>query len=162
MAAEGWGLYSEALLAEPQPAAPNGFYTPEERLYQLQGKLYRDLRVRIDTGIHTGRMTYDAAVTLFSEGKDFLPGSCGAGTPKSDAKRASCDEAERAIFRYSKWPTQAITYRLGRDQIFALREEGAKQLGDKFSPKQFHLLFMRQGTIPSGYFREILLEQLGK
>jgi uncharacterized protein (DUF885 family) len=162
MASEGWGLYSEALLAEPQPGAPTGFYTPEERLYQLQGKLYRDLRVRIDTGIHTGRMTYDAAVTLFSEGKDFLPGSCNAGTPKSDAKRASCDEAERAIFRYSKWPTQAITYRLGRDQIFALREEGAKQLGARFSPKQFHLLFMRQGTIPTGYFREILLEQLGK
>jgi uncharacterized protein (DUF885 family) len=162
MAAEGWALYSEALLAEPQPGAPNGFYTPEERLYQLQGKLYRDLRVRIDTGIHTGRMTYDAAVTLFSEGKDFLPGSCNAGTPKSETKRASCDEAERAIFRYSKWPTQAITYRLGRDQIFALREEGSKRLGDKFSPKQFHLMFMRQGTIPSGYFREILLEQLSR
>jgi uncharacterized protein (DUF885 family) len=69
--AEGWGLYSEALMAEPQPGAPNGFYSPEEHLYQLQGELYRDLRVRIDTGIHTGRMTYDAAVTLFSEVVDF-------------------------------------------------------------------------------------------
>ena len=161
MAAEGWGLYSEALLAEPQPGAPNGFYTPDEHLYQLQGKLYRDLRVRIDTGIHTGRLTYDDAVTLFSEGKDFLPGSCNAGAAKSEAKRSSCEDAERAIFRYSKWPTQAITYRLGRDQIFALREEAAKRLGDKFSPKQFHLLFMQQGTIPSGYFREELLRQLG-
>jgi uncharacterized protein (DUF885 family) len=160
MTAEGWGLYAEALLAEPQPGAPNGFYTPEERLYQLQGKLYRDLRVRIDTGIHTGRMSYAAAVTLFSEGKDFLPGSCDAGAPKNEAKRASCEDAERAIFRYSKWPTQAITYRLGRDQIFAMREEAAKRLGDRFSPKQFHLLFMRQGTIPSGYFREIVLNQL--
>src|SRR6185503_2904932 len=46
MAAEGWALYSEALMAEPAPHAPQGFYTPEERLYQLQGKLYRDLRVR--------------------------------------------------------------------------------------------------------------------
>jgi uncharacterized protein (DUF885 family) len=168
MAAEGWALYSEALLAEPQPGAPNGFYTPEERLYQLQGKLYRDIRIRVDTGIHTGRLSYDDAVTQFSEGKDFLPGSCNAGAPKSpsttlrpsEAKRASCEDAERAIFRYSKWPTQAITYRLGRDQIFAMREEAAKRLGDKFSPKQFHLLFMRQGTIPSGYFREILLEAL--
>jgi uncharacterized protein (DUF885 family) len=74
--AEGWGLYAEALMAEPQPGAPNGFYTPEERLYQLQGELYRDLRVRIDTGIHTGRMGYDDAVTLFSEVVDFLPGAC--------------------------------------------------------------------------------------
>ena len=162
MAAEGWALYSEALLAEPQPGAPNGFYTPEERLYQLQGKLYRDLRVRIDTGIHTGRMTYDDAVTLFSEQRDFLPGSCVAAARKSDAKRASCDDAERAIFRYSKWPTQAVTYRLGRDQILALREEAARRLGDRFSAKQFHLLFMRQGTIPSGYFRDVLLESLGR
>jgi len=29
-------------------------------------------------------------VTLFSEGRDFLPGSCNAGTPKSETKRASC------------------------------------------------------------------------
>ncbi len=161
MPSEGWGLYAEALMAEPQPGAPNGFYTPEERLYQLQGKLYRDLRVRIDTGIHTGRMSYDDAVTLFSEVVNFLPGSCSDASAKSnDAKRASCESAERAIFRYSKWPTQAITYRLGKDQIYAMREEGAKLLGDKFSPKTFHLLYIKQGTIPAGYFREQLLGEL--
>lgn len=161
LAAEGWGLYAEALMAEPQPGAPNGFYTPEERLYQLQGKLYRDLRVRIDTGIHTNRIGYDEATTLFSEVVDFLPGSCDtAGRATSAAKRASCETAERAIFRYSKWPTQAITYRLGRDQIYALREEAARQLAAKFSAKAFHLAFIRQGTIPSGYFRNALLKEL--
>jgi uncharacterized protein (DUF885 family) len=131
-------------------------------VYQLQGKLYRDLRVRIDTGIHTGRMTYDEAVTLFSEVVDFLPGSCTDGSKRSDAKRASCESAERAIFRYSKWPTQAITYRLGKDQIYATREEAAKLLGDKFSAKNFHLAFMRQGTIPVGYFHDQLLNDLKK
>jgi uncharacterized protein (DUF885 family) len=160
MPAEGWALYAEALMAEPQPGAPNGFYLPEERLYQLQGKLIRDLRVRIDTGIHTGRMTYDAATTLFSEVVDFLPGSCTDTSRRSDAKRASCEAAERAIFRYSKWPTQAITYRLGKDQIYALRAEAAKRLGDRFSPKTFHLRFISQGTIPSGYFGETLLNEL--
>lgn len=161
MAAEGWALYAEALMAEPQPGAPNGFYTPEERLYQLQGKLYRDLRVRIDTGIHTGRMSYDEAVDLFSQVVDFLPGSCRDSTATAkDDKRASCKSAESAIFRYSKWPTQAITYRLGKDQIYALREEAAKLLGDRFSAKTFHLLFMRQGTIPAGYFRDELLREI--
>jgi uncharacterized protein (DUF885 family) len=161
MPAEGWGLYAEALMAEPQPGAPNGFYTPEEHLYQLQGQLYRDLRVRIDTGIHTGRMTYDDAVTMFSEIVDFLPGPCGdRAATQRDAKRASCESAERAIFRYSKWPTQAITYRLGKDQIYAMREEAVKRLGEKFSAKSFHLLFIRQGTIPAGYFRESLLDEL--
>ena len=161
MAAEGWALYAEALMAEPQPGAPQGAYTPEERLYQLQGKLYRDLRVRVDIGIHTGRMSYDDAVDLFSQIVDFLPGSChdAAATAKDD-KRASCRSAEGAIFRYSKWPTQAITYRLGKDQIYGLREEAAKLLGDRFSAKTFHLLFMRQGTIPAGYFRDELLREL--
>ena len=161
LASEGWALYSEALMAETQPNFPNGFYTPEERLYQLQGKLYRDLRVRIDTGIHTGRMIYDDAVDLFSQVVNFQSGSCrDAATLKSDAKRASCESSERAIFRYSKWPTQAITYRLGKDQIFALRTEAAKLAGDRFSPKDFHLLYMKQGTIPSGYFREELLKEI--
>lgn len=161
MAAEGWGLYAEALMSEPQPGAPEGFYTPEERLYQLQGKLYRDLRVRIDTGIHTNRMTYSDAVDLFSEIVDFLPGKCSdTAAVKSDAKRASCDSAERAIFRYSKWPTQAITYRLGKDEIYALRKEAAAIVGDSFSPKTFHLLFMKQGTIPAGYFRDELLREI--
>ena len=147
-------------MAEPQPpAAPEGFYTPEERLYQLKGKLYRDLRVRIDTGIHTGRMSYDEAVDLFSEVVDFQPGRCVAAS-MSDAKRASCDSAWRAIFRYSKWPTQAITYRLGKDQIYALRADAERQLAGRFSPKAFHLLFMKQGTIPVGYFREELLREL--
>ena len=161
MASEGWALYSEALMAEPAPGAPEGFYTPEERLYQLQGKLYRDLRVRIDTGLHTNRMSYDEAVDLFSEIVDFLPGKCSDAN-KSDAKRASCESSERAIFRYSKWPTQAITYRLGKDQIFALRADAARLLGPRFSPKAFHLLFMKQGTIPAGYFREELLREMQK
>ena len=159
LSAEGWGLYAEALMAEPQPGAPNGFYTPEEHLYQLQGQLYRDLRVRIDTGIHTGRLAYDAATSLFSEIVDFLPGSCQAAK-LPDVKRASCDAAERAIFRYSKWPTQAITYRLGKAQIYALREDAQKQLGANYSAKAFHLAFIRQGTIPSGYFTAALLAEL--
>jgi uncharacterized protein (DUF885 family) len=161
MPSEGWGLYSEALMAEPQPAAPEGLYTSEERLYQLQGKLYRDLRVRVDTGIHTNRMSYDDAVNLFSEVVDFLPGSCtDPAAQKSEAKTASCKAAEGAIFRYSKWPTQAITYRLGKDQIYEMRKEAASIMGDRFSPKTFHLLYIRQGTIPAGYFREELLRRI--
>ena len=77
MAAEGWALYAEALMAEPQPGAPDGFYTPEERLYQLQGKLYRDLRVRVDTGIHTSRMTYAEAVISFHKCVTFCRARAG-------------------------------------------------------------------------------------
>jgi uncharacterized protein (DUF885 family) len=161
MAAEGWALYSEALLAEPQPAAPHGFYTPEEHLYELRGKLYRDLRVRIDTGIHTGRLPFEDAVTLFSQIVDFLPGSCQDATAlKLDVKEASCKQARGAVTRYARWPTQAITYRLGKEQIQELRRRAQQELGTRFSAQRFHLEFMQQGTIPAGYFGDELLRAL--
>ena len=161
MAAEGWALYSEGLPAEPQASAPHGFYTPEEHLYQLRGLLYRDLRVRIDTGLHTSRLPFEDAVTLFSEVVDFLPGSCqDAAALKLEAKQASCRAARGAISRYARWPTQAITYRLGKDQILSLRRRTRQALDTRFSAQRFHLEFMRQGTIPAGYFGDELLRTL--
>jgi uncharacterized protein (DUF885 family) len=156
MASEGWGLYAEALMAEPQPGAPQGFYTPEERLYMLSGQLYRELRVRVDIGLHTGRLTYAQAVDLFSQVPDFLPGSCAAAR-LSAVKRASCRAAEGAIYRYSKWPTQAITYNLGKGEIVALRDSARQREGAGFSPRAFHERLMRMGTIPVGYYRDEFL-----
>ena len=161
MATEGWALYSEALLAEAARGAPHGFYAPEERLYQLRGKLLRELRVRIDTGIHTGRMRFDEAVTLYSQMVDFLPGSCqDASSLKSDLKQASCNAARAAITRYARWPTQAITYRTGKEQILALRRRAQLELAARYSPQRFHLELMKEGTIPAGYFGEELLHRL--
>ena len=117
--------------------------------------------MRIDTGLHTGKLSIVAATDLFSSVVDFLPGSCL--DPKAvavDAKRASCDTAAKAINRYAKWPTQAITYRLGRDLIFQLRARAQKELGDKFSAKAFHLAFMKQGSISPNYFADELIAQL--
>jgi uncharacterized protein (DUF885 family) len=161
MATEGWALYAEALLAEPGRDAPHGFYAPEERLYQLRDKLLRELRVRLDTGLHTGRVRFDEAVTLYSEVVDFLPGSCqDAATLKYDLKQASCSAARAAIARYARWPTQAITYRAGKEQILALRRRAQLELGARYSPQRFHLELMKEGTIPAGYFGEELLRAL--
>ena len=157
-AAEGWGLYAEALMAEPQPGAPGGFYTPEEMLYQYQGQLLRDARVHLDTGLHTGVMTFDQAVDYYTENVDFLPGACRA-PETDDIRRASCATARRAIYRYSKWPTQAVTYHLGKAAIQQLREEVRKRLGQRYDDKKFHELVLSQGTIPPGYFRERVLSQ---
>lgn len=161
MAIEGWGLYAEALLAEPQRDKPYGVYTPEEKLYQLRGKLLRDLRVRIDTGIHTGRMTFDDAVDLFSDTVDFLPGSCRDGAALKDAlKKASCDAAYGQVSRYSRWPTQAITYRIGKEQILAIRQRAQTELGAAFSLRVFHLTLMTQGTVPVSYFGDELIKSM--
>jgi uncharacterized protein (DUF885 family) len=156
MASEGWALYAEELMAEPVPESATGFYTPAERLYELQGQLMRAVRVRVDVGIHTGRMTYDEAVDYFGTHVDFYPGAPLAAERDATA-RAVADSANRAIYRYSKWPTQAITYNLGKQEILALREALKAREGATFSARSFHERLMRQGTIPVGFTRDILL-----
>ena len=82
------------------------------------------------------------------------------GAIRTEDKRASCLTARTAVARYARWPTQAVTYRLGRDQIVSLRKRAQQSLGARLSAERFHLEFMRQGTIPSGYFAEELLREL--
>jgi uncharacterized protein (DUF885 family) len=158
MATEGWGLYSEELMAEAAPGAPYGFYSPAEYLYELQGQLLRAARVRIDVGLHTGRMTFDEALDYFTEKVNFYPGACAKQGSEADAK-AVCDGAMRAIYRYSKWPTQAITYNLGKAAIVDLREAYRSKKGSAYSAREFHERFIRQGTIPTGFFRDALLAE---
>ena len=61
------------------------------------------------------------------------------------------------MYRYSKWPTQAITYNLGKNAIIELREAYRQKAGSRFSAREFHEKLMRMGTIPAGYFRETFL-----
>jgi uncharacterized protein (DUF885 family) len=156
MAAEGWALYSEELMAEPVSGRPHGFYTAAEHLYELQGQLLRAVRVRVDVGLHTGRMTYDEAVDYFTEHVSFHPKACAHAATDPTAK-AICDQANRAIYRYSKWPTQAITYNLGKNAIIELRDAARRKAGAGWSAKSFHERLMKMGTIPAGYFRETFL-----
>ncbi|MBK6779978.1 MAG: DUF885 domain-containing protein [Gemmatimonadetes bacterium] len=156
MASEGWGLYSEELMAEPMDGKPYGFYTAAERLYELQGQLLRAVRVRVDVGIHTGRMTFDEAVRYYAEHVELYPGAPEAAA-KDPQARAIVESATRAIYRYSKWPTQAITYNLGKNAIIQLREELRTQQGEKFSARDFHERLLRFGTVPAGFVREMML-----
>jgi uncharacterized protein (DUF885 family) len=151
LAAEGWGLYAEELMAEPVPGRPYGFYSASEYLYQLQGQMTRAVRVRVDVGIHTGRMTFDEARDYYVEHVEFYPGACGMTEPDA---RAACDTADRAIYRYSKWPTQAIAYNLGKNAIISLREQTKTNMGTAYSPRAFHERFMRMGTVPVVFFRD--------
>ena len=156
MATEGWALYSEELMAEPAPGRPHGFYSAAEHLYELQGQLLRAARVRIDVGIHTGRMSFDQAVEYFAEHVQFLPGPC-AGAHRDPVAKGLCTVAGRAVYRYSKWPTQAATYNLGKNAIIGLRDELRRRQGSGFSPRAFHERLMRMGTIPVGYYRNDFL-----
>ena len=157
MSSEGWALYSEELMAEASPGRPYGFYEPGEYLYMLQAQLMRAVRVRVDVGIHTGRMTFDEAVDYFAAHVDFVP-DARAGQAKDPVAKAAFDTANRAIYRYSKWPTQAITYNLGKHNIQELRAATEQKMGKAFDLKAFHEKFMGMGTIPTGYFRDDFLK----
>lgn len=156
MASEGWALYSEELMAEPGPGRPYGFYTAGERLYELQGQLLRAVRVRVDVGMHTGRMSFNDAMDYFLEHASFAPGARTLAASNPEA-RAQTDGALRAIYRYSKWPTQAITYNLGKEAIISLRDAYRKRRGTGYSAQEFHERFIRMGTIPTGYFLDSFL-----
>jgi uncharacterized protein (DUF885 family) len=149
---EGWALYAEELMAEPAVDRPYGFYSAPEYLYELKGQMMRAVRVRVDVGIHTGRMTFGQAREYFVEHVELYPQACD----RSDADaRAACDAADRAVYRYSKWPTQAISYNLGKSTIVALRDETKKQMGTAYSPRTFHERFMRMGPVPVAFFRDV-------
>jgi uncharacterized protein (DUF885 family) len=156
MAAEGWALYCEELMSDPRPGHPYGFYDAGEYMYELQGQLLRAVRIVVDVGIHTKGMTFDQAVDYFTEHVDFFPGARQRAAT-DPAARAAADVAQRAIYRYSKWPTQAITYNLGKNTIVDLREAYRAKAGPSYSAKHFHQKFMGMGTIPVAYFRTIFL-----
>lgn len=157
MAAEGWALYAEELMAEPTPGRPHGFYDAAEHLVELQWQIIRAVRVRVDVGIHTGRMSFDEAVDELAAEGSFYPGA-RAHADDDPAARAILENATDQVFRYSKWPTQAITYNLGQAAIVSLRAAEQAKLGARFSAKDFHERFMKMGTIPAGYFRDAFLQ----
>lgn len=156
MATEGWGLYSEELMAEPTTNHKYGFYSPGEYLYELQGQLLRAVRIRVDVGLHTGRMSFDQAIDYFTEHVLFFP-NARVNAVTDPAARAVADSALRAIYRYSKWPIQAITYNLGKAAIIELREACKAATGAGFSAKRFHERFMGMGPVPVTYFRDNFL-----
>jgi len=159
LSAEGWALYCEQLVGEPREGFPDGFYTPEERLFQLQNQLLRDARVVVDTGLHCGYMSFDDAATYLARNVALVRGPVSTD-PKANpdaAERAAVDAMRKETYRYSKWPTQAITYFLGKAEIIALRDECRKIEGAGFSERRFHEEFLLEGQIPPGLFRDRIL-----
>ena len=153
MATEGWALYAEEFAGLPRPDAP------EQRLFQLRSLAMRQARTVVDPGIHCGFMTFDEAVAYLARNVYFVKGPV-SGDPKKNPdafERASVETAEEEIYRYSKWPTQAVTYLLGRQAILDLKAEVKTIEGDRFDERRFHEEFLSFGTIPPALFHEALL-----
>jgi uncharacterized protein (DUF885 family) len=132
---EGWGLYNEQLMKE------TGFFTNDKILLrQLQLRLWRNARVIYDVGLHTGKMTYDEAISLMTDRVGFLS---WASQLEVDASTAS--------------PGYFIGYFVGMMEILKMREDYKKKMGEKFTLSNFHEKLLKIGCMPTSLMSEALL-----
>ena len=123
---EGWAHYTETLGPE------FGLYTdPYQKMGYLSDQMLRAVRLVVDTGIHTGKMTREQAI------KYYLSNI-------SDSEEG----ATAAIERYMAIPGQALGYKIGSLKILELRAKYQKQLGKKFNLAKFHDEILNQGCLP--------------
>lgn len=123
---EGWAHYTETLGPE------FGLYTdPYQKMGYLSDQMLRAVRLVVDTGIHTGKMTREQAI------KYYLSNI-------SDSEEG----ATAAIERYMAIPGQALGYKIGSLKILELRAKYQKELGAKFNLAKFHDELLNQGCLP--------------
>jgi hypothetical protein len=91
----------------------------------------------------------------------FFPGSCADAKALTSDSQA-CELQVRARRGVALFTLADAGHHLppGQGAILALRQEAQHELGPKFSAQRFHLEFMKQGTIPAGYFGAELLRTL--
>ena len=141
---EGWAHYCEQMMldegyGQPGTGARDARDAKMIRLGQLQDALLRDARYVAGIEMHTGRMTFDQAVRFFvDEGYETHAGAL------VETKRGTTD----ATYLY---------YTLGKLQILKLRQDLQKQQGARFSLRQFHDDFLKQGFPPIKIVRRALL-----
>ncbi|WP_417690258.1 DUF885 family protein [Pseudidiomarina sp.] len=141
---EGWGLYAESL------GAQLGLYaTPIQQLGRVLADQQRAVRVVVDTGIHALGWTYTQA-------QDYMRENTALSTTEIDAE----------IARYIASPGQALAYKMGEQEINALRESARAALGTAFSLKAFHQTVLATGSVPlpilKQQVRTWVLEELKK
>ncbi len=123
---EGWALYAESLGKEL------GLYTnPYQYLGHLSDAMLRAVRLVVDVGLHTGKMSREQAI-------DFMLSNMRITRP----------EATQEIERYMAIPGQALSYMIGKKKILELRKATEDRLGDKFDIKKFHKTVLEHGCLP--------------
>ena len=138
--AEGWALYSEILALEVGLAE-----NPYDELGILQSELFRANRLVVDTGMHYKRWTREEAM-------DYMKSVTGM----------SDTEVRVEIERYIVWPGQALSYKVGMIKILELRERAMKELGEKFSIKDFHSAVLDHGNPPLFIVEEMVEKMIGE
>ncbi|QBZ98545.1 DUF885 domain-containing protein [Flavobacterium sangjuense] len=123
---EGWALYVESL------GDILGCYTdPYQKMGAYGMEIHRAIRLVVDTGLHTGMMTREDAIKYMMDNEAI-------------AEKTATAEIER----YMAMPGQALAYKTGELKIKELRDKYQKQLGNKFSLRNFHDALLQGGSMP--------------
>lgn len=114
---EGWALYSEQLADEM------GMYAgdPLGQIGYLQSLLFRATRLVVDSGMHAKRWSREKAT-------DYLIATTGIARGRSQGE----------IDRYTVWPGQACSYKIGHTVWVRLRDEAKRRSGAAWDPRAFH------------------------
>jgi len=131
---EGWALYAEQLADEL------GMYDgdPLGRVGYLQSLLFRATRLVVDTGLHVKRWSREQAT-------DYLIATTGIARGRS----------QNEIDRYTVWPGQATSYKIGHTVWVRLREEAKARAGASFDLKRFHEV-LTLGAMPLSVLEQVV------
>ncbi|MCW5849020.1 MAG: DUF885 domain-containing protein, partial [Anaerolineae bacterium] len=127
--AEGWALYTEEMMEEA-----GYFDTPALSLWQLKNSMWRAVRMMIDVGLHTGRLSLDAAAQLLCDEAGLEPNT-----------------ARGEVLRYTTSPTQPSSYMLGRNRVVELRRQFQARQGGRFSLQDFHSRLLDYSTVSPAF-----------
>jgi uncharacterized protein (DUF885 family) len=135
---EGWALYAEQLADEM------GVYEgdPLGRAGMLQSFLFRATRLVVDTGIHAKRWSRERAT-------DYFIRTTGIARGRSQGE----------IDRYTVWPGQACSYKVGHTKWVELREAAKAELGPRFDVRDFHEVLLR-GAMPLTILERVVRERI--
>lgn len=126
---EGWARYSEALAEEM------GLYQTDTALISRRAWPARGMVV--DPGIHIMGWSREQAIEFMNESGRFSP-----------------ERGRQMVDRIAILPGQLTAYDSGALEMFALREQAEKELGDAFDIREFHDRLLENGTIPLWMMRE--------
>lgn len=132
---EGWALYAEQLADEM------GMYEgdPLGQVGYLQSLLFRATRLVVDSGMHAKRWSREQAT-------DYLIATTGIARGRSQGE----------IDRYTVWPGQACSYKIGHTVWTRLRDEAKARPG--FDLKRFHEV-LKLGAMPLTVLEQVVRER---
>jgi uncharacterized protein (DUF885 family) len=131
---EGWALYTEQLADEM------GMYEgdPLGQVGYLQSLLFRATRLVVDSGMHAKRWSREKAT-------DYFIATTGIARGRSQGE----------IDRYTVWPGQACSYKIGHTVWVRLRDEAKAKAGANWDPRQFHDV-LRKGAMPLAVLERVV------